>query len=497
MPSAKPQPTAQDGPALNSAIDPHERLITLPLRSLVQREAVTLGATATVVQAARRMRDERVSSLLIVDDASRLLGIVTDRDLRNRVVAAGLDIESLALDVATAAPLTLPLQATAFDALLLMARHNVHHVPVMDGARVAGMVSATDIAGQQRSSAVLLAGEIHRQGDIAGLQRVVAGVRALQAQLAAADATAHATGLIVTAVTDALTTRLIQLAEARLGPPPLPYAWVAAGSQARGEQTARSDQDNCLVLGGSYDDARHGDYFEALSRQVCSGLDACGYVFCPGEMMAMTDTWRQPRARWAQYFRQWTDEPDAQALMLTGVFFDLRCIHGDSELLAGLRRETLRRTQASSIFQAHLARAALARRPPLGLFGRISAARSGPQRGTVDLKLHGIAPIVDLARCYALADGLEAVNTRQRLAAASGGRQLSEQGAADLRDALEYLSVMRIRHQVRQTQTGQLPDNQLGLDELSNFERTLLRDAFKVVAGLQEALTAHYQLARF
>ena len=115
---------------------------------------------------------------------------------------------------------------------------------------------------------------------------------------------ACSTGHIVTAITDALTTRLIDLAEAKLGPAPIDYVWVAAGSQARSEQTARSDQDNCLVLDDGYDEALHGDYFRAFSRFVCDGLTACGYIHCPGEMMAMTDTWRQPRWRWMQYFEQ-------------------------------------------------------------------------------------------------------------------------------------------------------------------------------------------------
>jgi CBS domain-containing protein len=137
-------------------------------------------------------------------------------------------------------------------------------------------------------------------------------------------------GQIVTAMTDALTVRLLQLAEAQLGPPPVPYAWVAAGSQARSEQTAKSDQDNCLVLDDRYDVDRDGPYFEALARQVCSGLDACGYVFCPGEMMAMTERWRQPLQRWLERFRHWIDQPEPAALMHTCVFFDMRPVHGES-----------------------------------------------------------------------------------------------------------------------------------------------------------------------
>lgn len=476
--------------------DPNLALMTTPVRALLKRAPVTLAPDTSVREAAERMRAERVSSVLIVENG-RLVGIVTDRDLRDRVVAAGLDIGVPVGRIATADPHTVDLHTTGFDALLLMARKNVHHVPVMDGAALAGMITTTDVNKYESTSAVFLASEIFRQGDVAGLQRVSARIRDLQCNLAAADATAYATGQVISAFTDALTTRLLQLAEARLGPPPVAYAWVAAGSQARNEQTARSDQDNCMVLADAYDEREHGAYFDALTREVCAGLDACGYVYCPGEMMAMTDTWRQPQARWREYFRKWIETPDPKALMLTCVFFDLRRIHGDAALLDELRSDTLARTRTSGIFLAHLARLALDRRPPLTLFGRLSPARSGPQRGTLDLKLLAIAPIVDLARIFALAAGLPAVNTRHRLEAAAGGTDLSEQASRDLRDAFEFISSQRIHHQARQMAADVAPDNFLSPGELSHFERTQLKDAFKVVAEMQDAVGQRYQTARF
>jgi CBS domain-containing protein len=298
----------------------------------------------------------------------------------------------------------------------------------------------------------------------------------------------------VTAITDALTTRLIHLAEAQLGPPPVDYAWVAAGSQARAEQTAKSDQDNCMVLSDAFDPSLHGTYFQELSRQVCSGLDACGYVFCPGEMMAMTDTWRQPRKRWSEYFQRWIEQPDPKALMHTCVFFDLRRVAGSTTLLEAVTREALQLTRGNSLFLAHMVRNALSRQPPLGLFGNIQTARSGERRGTIDLKMYGIVPIVDLARVYALAGGHAQVNTHDRLEVAAQSREISEQSARDLRDVLEHLAALRIVHQARQMDAGQPVDNLLSLDELSNFERTQLKDAFRVVQGLQEVLAQRYQV---
>ena len=470
------------------------RLAT-PVRALLQRGPVQLPPDASIRTAAEHMRAQRVSSVLLVEDGV-LTGLVTDRDLRSRVLAEGLDSARPLRDIATLSPHTLQASRPAFEALLLMARANIHHVPVLDGTQVIGMVTANDLAEQQSTSAVALAGDIRKHTTVAGLAQLRPRIQALQRHLAEADTSAHNTGQIVTAITDALTVRLIELAEQQLGPAPVLYVWVAAGSQARSEQTAQSDQDNCLVLDDGYDAAAHGGWFSAFARFVCDGLDACGYIHCPGEMMAMTDRWRQPRARWAQYFREWVETPDGKALMLTCVFFDLRAIHGHRELLESLRREVLQRTRGNSLFLAHMVGIALQHRPPLGLFGTLSRIRGGEHAGTIDLKHTGVVPIVDLARLFALAGGAPAVNTQDRLEAAAASGEVSVQSARDLGEALEFIARIRIRHQARQIAAGQAPDNFLALQELSNFERSHLKEAFAVVQTVQGVLGQRYRTGR-
>ena len=485
---SRPAVAASDG-QMDAALN----FMNTPVHSLIKRMPVTVSPQTSIREAAQLMNEHRVSSVLIVEQEC-LLGLVTDRDLRNRVIAAGLDTARPVVDIASLAPVTLEIGHSVFDVLLLMARHNIHHTPVLDGARIAGMITATDLTEQQSMSAVYLAGEIYKKSNIAGLQAASRKVAHLQRSLALLQTSAYSTGHIVTAVTDALTTRLLQLGQARLGPPPVEYVWVAAGSQARNEQTAKSDQDNCIVLDNAYDEAQHGAYFKALARFVCEGLDACGYIYCPGEMMAMTDLWRQPQRRWAEYFRRWISVPDPSALMLTSVFFDLRAIHGTHHLLHDLRSEVLQSTRGHTLFLAHMTSNALKHQPPLGLFNGITPIRSGQHKGTVDLKHTGVVPIVDLARIYALAAGDKAVNTHDRLLGAAAGGVISQQSARDLRDALEFLAFKRIQHQARQLAAGDKPDNHLHLEDLSNFERTQLRDAFSVVQSVQTILGQRYRM---
>lgn len=472
-------------------------LLGTPLSALIARPPLSLPPDASIQMGAQAMRDAGVSSVLLFQ-GEQLCGIVTDRDLRNRVVAQGLSPALPLHQIASTTLHSLPPQASALDALTLMAQHNIHHVPVIEQARVLGIVTPRDVGERQSPSVVQLARGIRKAPDIDTLAKLSRQVPAMQQALVHGGAAAQGIGRIVTTVTDAVTTRLIALAEHRLGPAPVPWVWVAAGSQARMEQTARTDQDNALVLADEYDPAQHGAYFEAFARLVCDGLDACGYIHCPGDMMAMNTQWRQPLRQWRRYFRKWIDQPEPMALMLSSVFFDLRAVAGHTPLLTQLRQEELSRAQRNQLFLGHMVGNALTQRPPLNWLGGIRPIRGSAHAGCIDLKHGAIAPVVDLARIYALAAGLEAVNTQERLAQAGAlaGGEVSLAAAQDLSDALAFIATVRLVHQARQADAQQAPDNFLPLATLSHFERIQLKQAFKVIQAQQAVLAKRYPIGR-
>jgi CBS domain-containing protein len=291
---------------------------------------------------------------------------------------------------------------------------------------------------------------------------------------------------LVTDVTDALTRRLLARAEAALGPPPVPYLFLVCGSQGRREQTGVSDQDNCLIL----DDAarpEHDAYFAALASHVSDGLDACGFMYCPGEMMATTPKWRVPLARWRQYFQGWIAKPDPMARMLASVMFDLRPVAGETALFEGLQVETLKAARRNSIFLAHMTANSLTHHPPLGLFRGFALIRSGEHKDSLDLKHNGVVPVVDLARLYAMAGEITAVNTRARLVAAREQGLVSQSGGLELLDAYDLIAEMRLRHQAARIREGLKPDNFMIPATLSDLERNHLRDAFIAVKTMQSA----------
>lgn len=471
-------------------------LMTLRIGDMLARAPVTIDPGATIADAAARMRDERVSCLLVTGDG-RLQGIFTDRDLRNRVVAEGVPYAAPVADVMTADPICVDVEDYGFDALMAMSRNNIHHLPVLRDGGIAGCITTTNLVKTQTTSSVFLVGDLYKQTSAEGLGAVLKHIPELVLFLTDSGASAHHIGHVVSALTDATTTRLIQLAIEKLGPPPIPYAWMAAGSQARHEQTAHSDQDNFLILDDSFSEAEHGAYFRAFSKFVCDGLNTCGYVYCPGEAMAMTDEWRQPLRVWREYFRRWIEEPEPKALMLSCIFFDLRLVDGDPELIDDLRRMIPEACKANRIFQAYMAANALQHQPPLGFFRNLVLIRGGEHHQTLDLKHGGVVPIIDLARVYALAAGSPRINTQNRLRAAEEAGTLSRQGAADLRDAFDFISLLRLRNQAEMIRRGEPADNFLTPKKLSSFERSHLEGAFRVVKTLQAAMGNTYQAGRF
>lgn len=469
-------------------------MMTIRVGDMLSRPPVTIGLDATILDAARKMRDERVSCLLINTDDGGLAGIFTDRDLRNRVAAEGMRYDTKLVKVMTANPFRIDVSATAFDALLTMTRHTIRHLPVVrDGDHVAGVLTATNLLTSHTTSPVYLAGDLNKRNTPEGLREVLNHVPELVQHLVQAGAGAYSVGHVVSTLTDGATVRLLKLAEEKLGPPPVPYAWCAAGSQARQEQTALSDQDNCLVLSDDFREDAHGEYFRALAKFVNDGLDICGYVYCPGEMMAMTGQWRQPLAVWKKYFSKWIEEPEPKALMLACIFFDMRIIHGDRDLFGALQKLILEKSQKNRIFQAYMAGNAMTHQPPIGFFRNFVLIRGGDHDHTLDLKHNGVVPITDLARVYALASGIAAVNTFDRLEQAAEAGGLSREGAQDLKDALDLISMTRLHHQAAMIHEGQKADNFVIPNKLSSFERTHLKNAFQVVKTMQTAMASRYR----
>lgn len=464
-----------------------------PLSKIVSgRPLVTAPSDITCGMAASVMAAEDVSTLLIKDGPD-LKGILTDKDLRKRLIALGKPYDTPIRDIMTPDPVTVPKASAGFEALLLMMRHSFSHLPVTDAAgEVVGLVSARDLLKRMSLHALHLAQDVAKASTPEG---VCAAIKPLQQSLVAlvdADLTAHVIGEFVSSVGEAAHRRLAQLGEEALGPPPLSYDFVVFGSLARKDQSGVSDQDNGFVFDDAYNAAEHGDYFRRLSTFVCDHLNAAGYVYCPGGIMATNDEWRKPLAAWRDTFSAWISSPDPKSVMHTSIFYDMRPVHGSGRHVRALRDAMVASARGNSVFQAHLAKDALSVTPPLGFFRQLVVEKDKGGEEALNIKKRGVMPINDIVRLKALANNVTAVSTRERLLALKEMKVLNDGDVRDLLDAHEFIAMTRLRHQARQVSLGEPVDNLVHIGDLSRFEKDHLKDAFAIVRRQQAAISLSY-----
>ncbi len=491
----------EDNSRLRSALNRKQEgndLMTSMVGRLVNRPPVIAPATVRLQEAARIMTENGVSSLLLVngtgEDEGDLVGVVTDRDLRTRALVDALPSETPIADIMSEGLITIRADAYIFEAMLTMLHNNVHHLPVIDKGKPKGVVALSDIVKYESQNSLYVVSNIYRQQDVDGLRRISKDdVPQSFIRMVNEDANSHMIGSAMAGIGRSFTQRLLELGEEKLGPPPVPYCFLALGSMARDEQLIVTDQDNALILDDSFDPGQHDEYFLALAKFVSDGLAQCGYAYCTGDIMATNQKWRQPLRVWKGYFTDWIENPKAEALLNSNIFFDLDGVHGEqpyAETLKGLIADKARNSQR---FLAMLARNALNRTPPLGFFRQFVMEEGGEQRKTFNLKRRGTAPVSDLIRVHALACGSRSQNSFDRLRDLADTKLLPDDGVGNLRDAMEFIAIVRIRHQALALEAGREPDNNVRPEDLSPFERSHLKDAFQVISQAQKFLRYRYQ----
>lgn len=475
---------------VQESADPTVAAMMVSVGSLIRKEPITIASGMKIRETASLMSNKNVSSVMVMRD-DRLIGLVTDRDLRKRCVAVGLNGSEPIDQIMTIEPKVITSSTLTAQALMTMTRMHVHHLPVTKNGKLLGMITATDLANHQSANSAYLAADLRKAKTVPDLVEVSKRLPTLHLHLANASVTARHIGEAVSCLTDSITGRLLEMAEEKLGKPPVPYVWMAGGSQARHEQSSHSDQDNALLLSDDFK-PEHDEYFAALAQFVSDGLNDCGFVYCPGDAMATNPEWRQPLNVWKKYFTRWIESPTPMSMMLSSIFFDLRPVVGSDELFTPLQKMILEKSQVNRIFLAYMMANAMKHRPPLGFFRQFVLEQGGEHDETLDLKHRGIVPITDIARVLALSLGKEAVNTVERLRACAGSNVLTNDMAENLEDALEFIASMRIQHQADQIRNKRPTNNYVPPDDLSELEREHLKHAFKVIQTMQESMIKRF-----
>jgi CBS domain-containing protein len=431
-----------------------------PLKSVLRRHPVSCTEDATLGEAVQRMHAERVGSIVVVDARGLPSGIFTTVDLLESV-ASRVPLETRIAERMTARPVSLEEDATLADAALAMARHGFRHVVVTRDGKLAGIVSERDLFALQRLGLRRTAERIRGAASLDQLVEAAADIRRLARHLLAQGVAAGPLTAMISALNDALSRRVIELAAARRALPGA-WCWLALGSEGRMEQTLVTDQDNALIIEGDK------PAFLEFADQVNRDLDACGFPLCKGDVMARNPRWCLAPKEWRGVFEGWIENTQPRALLEAAIFFDFRALAGEARLAGELREAVLARTPANRAFLRAMAQAALEAKPPLGLLADFSTAE-------LDLKLAGTRPFVDAARVLALAAGSAETGTASRLHAA---------GEATAVEAFNYVQTLRLRRE----------SNRVRVDELNDIDRRVLKGAFRQAAILQQRLALDFGL---
>jgi CBS domain-containing protein len=473
--------------------DSNLHLFSIQVGDILRQPLRRIAADRSIREAAGRMAEYRVASLLIhaPEDEEEIIGIVTDRDLRNKVLAPGLDADE-PIRIVMSAPVAIILsQSTCFDALIKMMSASIHHLAVEQKDRIIGVITSHDIALIQGHAPYAMFKEIGRQQGIEGLHPLARRIPEIIRNLIREGARAGNIARMIAILNDQIIERLLTLLEQELGPPPVDYCWLLVGSEGRREQTFRTDQDNAILYENPVDETQAEEceaYFARFARRAIGHLVQCGYPLCPGGIMAVNPKWRQPLAVWKKYFTDWAVLPEPQEVLNATIFYDFRAGFGKAALADELRQHLNAITRRQELYLFHLARQCLAAKVPLSFFKNFIVEKDGEHKNKLDIKTQGLTPFVNFARILSLKHGIRETNTLARLHVSAKEGYISEELLAEAVDAYEMQMQLRLVHQLNQMDAGELPDNHIDPANLSELDRRLLRDAFEVIERLRGVL---------
>lgn len=463
-----------------------------PVQALIRDPPLLCRPETTIRDAAARMTAAGATSIVIELEDS--VGILTDHDLRSRVVAGGVPYDAPVSSAMSAPAYTVEPDRLGADVLLEMLDRGVRHFPVLTPSReVIGVVEAIDLVAVETLSSFYLRRAIARADSVGELTGAAQGLRPAVIALHKAGLAASSIAAIYSVVLDALTRRLIELALSRAGEPPAEFSWLALGSQSRREATPGSDLDSAIVWYGDVREEHIRPYLHALAVEVAAGLEESGIRVDSHGASASDVLFVRSLESWQRVARSWLEHPTReQVLMLVSVLVDSRPVWG---IHSGTPvSDTFRSVSARPELLHLLARFALARRPPTGFMRGLVVEHDGEHRGRLDIKHGGLLPVIDLARWAGMAAGVTSASTRERLHAAGEAGTLPRDDVHTLEDAFELFTELRMEHQVEQLRAGLAPDDHLNPAELSALARSHLREAFRALASVQRRVATELNL---
>ena len=483
---------ARDGSELYSFFGASEG----PLRALARRPPLTVTPSTSVRDAMLKMNQLRGDAVVVIDAATRLpLVIVTLTDLVYAIAFEGGELDGPVAVLMTGAPFTLPADAPAHRATVLMIKRHVRHVVLVEpDGQLCNLISRTDLFGLRGGGAEALAEAVMTAVDVKAMATAATAIRQRGAELFAAGMGVEGICQWMSALNDIVVIRIIELIEDEFDLPPVPWCWLVFGSEGRLEQTFSTDQDNGIIFvpGDAADTDAVRESFLPFAKAVNMGLDACGFRLCKGNIMAGNPSWCLSGDEWKKRFSTWMETPEPVAILNSTIFFDFRPIYGNYDLVDNLRNWLVPLPARYPRFLRTMADEALTCAPSLGWAGGFVFDGGRKYPHTIDLKLHGSRPFVDAARIWSLTHGVWATNTGDRLRAVGRKEGLKPEETAAEVEAFYLIQRFRIQKQL----SVDSPDlvNRIDPDNLNELNRLMLKEAFKQAKKLQLRLKLEHGL---
>jgi len=471
-------------------------LFSTRIGDLVIKSVISTGEDATIREAARIMSEHRISSIVIMSKSGLPAGIVTDRDLREKVVAKGRSVDEPVKDIMSSMLIRVDARDYCFEAVLRMIKYNIHHVIVIRDGALVGVITNHDLMMLQGTSPLSLTKDIESQQTIEGLIPVSKKINSIVGLLLKEGAKASNITKVITEINDRMVRKIIEFTERKLGKPPVAYCWIAFGSEGRKEQTFKTDQDNALIYADPATDAEAEaarKYFLSFAEQVRDGLVQCGFPLCPGNYMASNPQWNQPLKVWKKNFSNWISTPTAEAVLNSVAFFDFRPMFGEMRLADSLRDYLNGILKDEKVFLGYLANMAIKNTPPVGFLKSFVVEKSGEHKDELNLKIKGLAPLVDLLRLFALEKGIRETSTLERVETLRSLHTIVKEYADEFEQAFEFMTLLRIHHQYQQLSSGKSPDNFINPNLLSNLEKRSIKMGFHLIAKVQDLVIERYK----
>lgn len=473
-----------------------EATFFLPVKDYCRRNLITCNINDTVMVAAEIMREKNISSLIACDDNSQPIGIMTDRDLRNKVVAGGLDPLIAKVNAVMTTPvISVYEDDSLFEVLYQMSRNRIHRVGVIDTQKtLVGLINESDIIRLQDRSPQRLLQAVDAAESIADLKKIHHDSEQLVVFLSRNGVRTNDLVQMISLINDQITSQLIGLLkQGRFKDMGTKSAFMVLGSEGRKEQTLKTDQDNAMIIA---DDASSADIadIEAFSQILIDALIEIGVPECPGGIMARNEFWRRSLADWKSAIDSWVGSPSSQNILNFSMFSDMRTLCGDPSLELQLKEYIIQVAEENSIFLARMAQNVCRFPPPLGMFGQIKVESTGTHLGSLDLKKAGIFALTEGIKILALSAGILGGSTHERLAVLQQKDILSQAQVNDIEASFNLLTFLRLRGQINSAAAGHEITNYISPGSLDRVEKGRLKLALEVVKSFQGSLNQHFQL---